>query len=405
LATDTLGKEIVASQSTKNDWQTTASREIRIGSERSKNMMQTGSKGPHLWEIRAVVDAFLLFILAAAIGTLYALRGIFIPLLVAFGLAYLFNPLITSLEKRWRMPRPLSITLLLLLLTVGATAFVAWLGPLLIQQAQTLATKAPEYIRTLGGRHGIELNEISEQVLSWTSRFQEDPLGALQPIFMGTSQALGFIGAVIGTTSYVAMMVLLIPMYFFMFAWNFERMSEYLVRFIPASHRGRTLGVLRKIDESVFDFFRGRLLVGVITAVLYATGWALTDVPYWFLLGAMTGLLTIIPYVSLIGWPMAIILKYVDSVGSGHEAGWLSVIVFPSLPYLVVQFVESWWLTPWIQGRTNDLSAVTVIVVVLVGGSVGGLLGMLLAIPLASIVKILFHEFMLPQLEAWSRQR
>lgn len=367
--------------------------------------MQTGSKGPHLWDIQAVIDAFLLFLLAIAIWAVYALRGIFIPLLVGLGLAYLFNPLITWLEKRWRMPRPLSITLVLLLFTIASAAFIAWLGPLLIQQAQTLATKAPEYIRTLGGRHGIELNEMSEQVLSWTSRFQEDPFAALQPIFTGTSQALGFIGAVIGTTSYVAMMVLLIPVYFFVFAWNFERMSEYVVKFIPLSHRPRTVDILRKIDASVFDFFRGRFVVALITAVLYATGWALTDVPYWFLLGAITGVLTIIPYVSLIGWPLAIVLKYVDSVGSAHEAGWLSLIVLPSLPYLVVQLVESWWLTPWIQGRTNDLSAVTVIVVVLIGGATGGLLGMLLAIPLASIAKILFHEFMLPQLESWARAK
>ena len=68
--------------------------------------MQTGSKGPHLWQIQAVVDAFLLLTLAIAIWALYALRGIIIPLLVALGLAYLFNPLITRLERSWRMPRP-----------------------------------------------------------------------------------------------------------------------------------------------------------------------------------------------------------------------------------------------------------------------------------------------------------
>ena len=367
--------------------------------------MQTGSKGPHLWEIQAVVDVFLLLTLAAAIGILYTLRGIFVPLLIALGLAYLFNPLITSLETRWRTPRPVSIAFLLGLFTLGAAASVAWLGPLLTQQAQTLAAKAPQYIQTVGGRHGIELKNLSEQVLSWISGFQEDPLAAFQPIFTGTSQAVGFIGAVIGTTSYIAMMILLIPIYFFMFAWRFERMTGFLVRLIPVSRRARTLDVLGKIDASVFDFFQGRLLVGLTTGVMYAIGWAFTDVPYWFLLGAMTGLLTIIPYVSIIGWPLAILLKYVDTVGGGQEAGWLSVIVLPSLPYLVVQFFESWWLTPWIQGRTNDLSAVTVIVVVLIGGAVGGLLGMLLAIPLASIVKILFHEFVLPEWEAWAGQK
>ena len=120
-------------------------------------------------------------------------------------------------------------------------------------------------------------------------------------------------------------------------------------------------------------------------------------VPYWFLLGAATGLLSIIPYVNVIGWPLAIILKYLDgAVGSG-TMDWLSVVILPSLPYLVVQLFESWWLTPWIQGRTSDLSAVTVIIVVLVGGATAGFLGLVLAIPIAACVKILLQELVLPR--------
>jgi predicted PurR-regulated permease PerM len=341
----------------------------------------------------------------AAIGIFYALRGIFIPLFVALGLAYLLNPLITSLEKRWRVPRPVSIILLLGMFALGVAAFLAWLGPVLAQQAQALAMKAPEYIQALGGRHGIELTDVSQQVLSWTSQFQDDPLAAFQPIFTGTSRALGFVSAILGTTSYIALIMILIPIYFFMFAWGFERVAGSLVRLLPVGQRVRILNVLDKIDQSVFGFFRGRLLVGVITGVMYSAGWAWTDVPYSYLLGAMTGLLTIIPYVSIIGWPLAVLLKYLDTVGAGHDAAWVSTLVLPSLPYLVVQFLESWWLTPWIQGRTNDLSAVTVIVVVLVGGAIGGLLGMFLAIPVASIVKILFQEFVLPKWEVWAGSR
>ncbi|HET8720825.1 MAG TPA: AI-2E family transporter [Nitrospira sp.] len=366
---------------------------------------QNGRKGPHLWDIQAVVDVFVLLMFAATAGLLYALRGIFVPLLVALGLAYLFNPLITSLEKRWHMPRPFSISALLACFTVAAAGFIAWLGPLLVQQAQTLAKKAPAYIETLGARYGIELTGISEQVGSWTTWFQENPLAAVQPVFTGTSQALGFISTVIGTTSYIAMTAILMPIYFFMFAWGFERMTGFFRRLIPVSRRPRILDVLGKLDEAVFGFFRGRLLVALITGIMYAAGWALTQVPYWFLLGSITGLLTVIPYVSVIGWPLAVLLKYLDTVGGGQGAEWFAILVLPSLPYLVVQFIESWWLTPWIQGRTNDLSAVTVIVVVLVGGAIAGLLGMLVAIPVASITKILFQEFVLPEWEAWAQSK
>jgi predicted PurR-regulated permease PerM len=366
-----------------------------------------GRKGPHLWEIQAVLDVLLIFTAGLLLWFVYELRGVFIPLFVGLGLAYLANPLVTSAQIRWGIPRPATTTLLLVLFTLGSAAFLAWLGPLLTEQAHQLARKAPQYLQTIGGRYGIELATLSNGVLDWTDRLQDDPVTAVQPIFTGTGQALGFIGTVLAMTSYVAMTALLLPFYFFLFVWRFDRIAGTIVHFIPPNRRARTLDILRKMDEAVMGFFRGRLLIALIAGVMYAAGWAWTDVPYWFLLGAATGLLTIIPYVSVIGWPLAVLFKYLDVAANGgtQTIDWVSIAVLPSVAYLVVQFVEGWWLTAWIQGRTNDLSAVTVIVVMLVGGAVAGILGLLLAIPVAACIKILMQEFMLPRWNTWLARR
>jgi predicted PurR-regulated permease PerM len=58
-------------------------------------------------------------------------------------------------------------------------------------------------------------------------------------------------------------------------------------------------------------------------------------------------------------------------------------------------------LTPWIEGRSNDLHPVTVIIAVMVGGAVGGFLGLTLAIPVAASLKILLQELLLPRWKAW----
>jgi predicted PurR-regulated permease PerM len=359
----------------------------------------SGRRGPHLWEIQAVLDVLVILSVVLAVWMLYALSSVFAPVLFALGLAYLCNPLVTWAEHRWRVPRPATISLLLVLLTVGAVAFLAWLGPLLIQQAQTLMRKAPQYLQMIGGYIGLDLDEMVEALLGPKS--SNDPMSAMQPIVTGTGQALGLLGAVIGTTSYLAVTSLLLPLYFFFFAWRFEAITLTLRRLIPVAHRPRTVEILAKIDDAVMNFFRGRLLIALITGVLYAVGWAWTGVPYWFLLGAGTGLLSIIPYVNAIGWPLAIIFTYLDATANSGSMDWISLLVFPSLPYLVVQFFESWWLTPWIQGRSNDLHPVTVIIVVMVGGAVGGILGLTLAIPIAASLKILLQELVLPRWKAW----
>lgn len=359
----------------------------------------SGRRGPHLWEIQAVLDVLVILSFVLAVWMLYALSSVFTPVLFALGLAYLCNPLVTWMEHRWHVPRPVSISLVLLLLAVATVAFLAWLGPLLIQQAQTLMRKAPQYLQMIGGYIGLDLDEMVEALLGPKS--SNDPLSAMQPIVSGTGQALGLLGAVIGTTSYLAVTSLLLPIYFFFFAWRFEAITLTLRRLIPVAHRPRTLEILAKIDDAVMNFFRGRLLIALITGVLYAVGWAWTGVPYWFLLGAGTGLLSIIPYVNAIGWPLAIIFNYLDATANSGSMDWISLLVLPSLPYLVVQFFESWWLTPWIQGRSNDLHPVTVIIVVMVGGAVGGILGLTLAIPIAASLKILLQELLLPRWKAW----
>ncbi|HET9846531.1 MAG TPA: AI-2E family transporter [Nitrospira sp.] len=367
------------------------------------------AKHLHLWNIQWVRDLFVILTAVFLTWVLYELRGVFMPVLLALALAYLFNPLITWLQQRWSIPRPGTIMLLLVLLILTGAALLAWLGPVVAAQAQTLARKAPHYLQTLGARYGVGSPELTETIVSWTSQFLGDPIGVLQsllpPLFSGTGQAIGFVGAVIGTTTYFAMTAILVPIYFFIFAWRFHRLSQVISPLVPVSQRETTWHIVRKIDEAVAGFFRGRLLIGIITAVLYAAGWALTDVPYWFLLGVATGILTIIPYVSVIGWPLAVALKYLDVLGSGNDVEWLSVVVLPSLPYLVVQFLESWWLTPWIQANTMNLSFVTVIIAVLMGGAVSGFLGLLLAIPIAASVKIVLDELVLPRWQAWAARR
>ncbi len=76
----------------------------------------------------------------------------------------------------------------------------------------------------------------------------------------------------------------------------------------------------------------------------------------------------------------------------------MTVVIWPSLAYLVVQFIESWLLTPWIQSQSMDMNAVTVLIVVFIGGALGGFYGLLLAIPVAACLKILVQELLLPRL-------
>jgi len=377
-------------------------REARVNMDINPRSSSQPPADRHLWEIVPVFDLLVVGAVLFLLWFGYVLRGVFTPVLIGLGLAYLFNPVITKSQMRWRVPRVVSTSVLVIVILLVVAGFIAWFGPLTVEQVQTLAKKTPQYMQSLSSRYGIQLGDLSTPLEAFTSKLQNDPMSILRSLLAGTGSVFGVIGLVIGATTNLALAMVLIPIYFFFFAWQFDRIDQ-IIRFFPASKRERILHILRRMDHAVSGFFSGRFLIGLLTAGMYAGGWAFVDVPYWFLLGVVTGFLTIVPYLSAVGWPLAILLKYLDVItGDTASFGWLPVVVWPSLVYLIVQLVESWVLTPLVQSRALDMNAITVIIVVFIGGAVGGFYGLLLSIPIAACIKILIQELVLPRLERWA---
>ncbi|MGH7848274.1 MAG: AI-2E family transporter [Candidatus Binatia bacterium] len=357
----------------------------------------------HLWQIPAARDLSLLILAGVVLWLLYNLRGIFIPLFLGLVFALVFNPLITLMEEKWRWPRPLTITLLLVAVVLVFAGLFAWLGPLLLGQMAELARNLPDYLRRVAARFNIDSGDLLGQLEQSIRQFQTEPRQILSQVFTTTGHALGFVTTVFSAATYFTLAMALVFFYFFVFAWRFNSGLENLKRYIPASRRARTLQIFSRMDDAVGQFFRGRLVIAIMMGIMLSVGWLLTGVPYWFFLGMVTGLLSIVPYLSVVSWPVAVFLKYVESMsGANQNLDLLSIFLWPSLVYVAVQLLEGWVLTPWIQSGQTNLNAATVLVVVIIGGAAAGVLGMLFAIPVAACIKILLEELVLPPSRHWA---
>jgi len=278
-----------------------------------------------------------------------------------------------------------------------------WLGPLLYEQVSQLIGNLPRYAKALAARFEIEPGVVKEQVDGALTRAQLDPRQLLSQIFRGTDRAIGWVTALVGVISNLTLALVLIPLYFFVFAWYFNHGLAQLEVYLPARHKAQILQVLGQMDRAVSEFFRGQLVIAMIDGALFSIGWYWAGVPYWFALGMFTGLLNIVPYLSVVGWPLAVLLKYVSVLGDGDGA-LLSAALWPTVVYMTVQLFDGWVLAPWIQSGQTNLSVVTIIIVVFVGAALAGVWGMLFAIPLAACIKIVLVAVLLPQLERWAAE-
>ena len=358
----------------------------------------------HLWQIAAARDIIFILLGGCILWVLYQLGDIFLPLILALAVAHVINPFVTFMESRWSWPRPLTVVSLLTLVSLLFIGVFAWLGPILYGQSTMLVNNLPQYLRTLSTTYQIDFGSVINQLEETTRQLQFDPQKILGQVFKTTGHAWGIVTFIFSSATYLVLAIALVYIYVFFFSWHFNAGLAKLSTYLPSSSKDRIFFIAAKMDDAVGDFFRGRVLIALVMGMLLSVGWFLAGVPYWFFLGMLTGLLNIVPYLSVIGWPIAILLKYLDVItsGVGDDLGVFAIVVWPSVVYVTVQFLEGWFLTPWIQSGQTDMSAVTIILVVFIGGAVGGILGMLLAIPVAACIKILFEEAILPSLRAWA---
>jgi predicted PurR-regulated permease PerM len=127
----------------------------------------------------------------------------------------------------------------------------------------------------------------------------------------------------------------------------------------------------------------------MLMGVGYAIGFTLSGLKFGIALGLLFGLLNIVPYLgSIVGIVTAFLVAYLQPGGIAETGGW-SLLLWCGVSFVVVQLIESYYLTPKIMGQQTGLHPVVVIVSIFFWGSaLGGILGMIFGIPLTAFIII-----------------
>jgi len=388
-------------------------------------MPPTPKVEPGLWQ-RYRTEILLAVGAVAAVALALGFRDILSPLAVALAIAYVLNPVMRWAERR-RIPRGLAATLIFLVLVAMFVVVALFAVPPLLAQLYDFgvmvigepASESPPGFTDLNNNGEWDrgyvpalvewLRGMSERLQTgestWIDRLlssinvspdaREGLLkGALSTLKQAGSGFLSFLWSLQGFFFGVG----LTAFYLFFFLMTFDRMVDAVHQRLPGKYRGRIEGVLAKIDAAVNAFLRGRILVCIVVGVLTAVGLAIVGVPYWYLIGVATGLAGVVPYLPIfVGMVPAMLAAWLDA-GGWSVAGAAAVFV-------IVQTLEGWVLTPLIQGRAVGLHPVTLTVALLVGYEVFGLFGLIVAVPLASTVKILAKEFVLPKVDELAHEK
>ena len=242
---------------------------------------------------------------------------------------------------------------------------------------------------------------LVRRVLNWT-RDNADAI-ATQAFQTGRDAISASIGFLAGATK-LAFASFLTAFFFFFICVRWDQVLAFGNKLIPLENRDRAHELIGQFDRVVAGFIRGRLTIAFIQSIIFALLYGLIGTPAPLLFGILIGVLSIVPYLAIIGIPATIIAMWLDP-SDGLRGAWWWIVFMPIVVYNIGQAVDDYFLTPTIQGKSTNLDIPTILFASLAGGILFGFYGLLIAIPLAACIKIALRELFWPRFKAWVEGR
>jgi predicted PurR-regulated permease PerM len=312
-------------------------------------------------------------------------KSILAPLVFALLFAVLLLPVAAFLEKRLRLPRSLASIASVLLLIFSIAGILYLVG----SQISSLAEEWPQF------KHEIlaSLNDLQHWIsVKFHIRVKQQMTyidTAANHFLESGSTVLG--NAVLSLSSLVLFMVFIMIDTFFLLYYR-RLLIRFLVAVFKEENSETVYDIIAQIQSRIRQYILGLILEMLIVAGATCLALWILDVKYAILLGLLTGLFNVVPYIGIF---MAMLLSTLVTIATAGAARILLVVA----TVFGIHLIDSNVLLPVIVGSKVRINALVTILAVIIGGSAWGIPGTFLAIPVIAIAKIVFDR--IESLKPW----
>lgn len=307
------------------------------------------------------------------------------PFFIGFVIAWLFNPLVVKLENRgWN--RAVASMVIFLVFILIIFAFFSMLIPTIYTQLNDLIASLPGIFNSLKNWITNFLNNFNSSDMVDVASIEANIFKSMEDL--GTnittnlpSMIMNIVGVVFSGLGTMAIS-LVVGLYLL---FDFNNAADHLLKYIPKTHKYEIETLINQIGEELRKCVRGTLTIACMVFVCDSLGFALAGLKAPILFGLLCGITDLIPYIGpYIGGAAAVIVGFSQNPMTGIIV--LSVAV-------VVQLIENYVLQPVVMSKTVELHPVTIIIGLLIFGHFFGIIGMILAMPIMSLIKVVYRFF------------
>lgn len=317
--------------------------------------------------------AMTFLVIAGIILLMIYAQALLVPILVAGFLAMLLVPMVDKFE-RMKVPRILSIVLSLLISLLSLAALGFFFGSQISnftedlsgieQRFNQISDQLEAAINNMFGiRNALNFDNLNNQFFT----FLQENAGKITGMAFSTLGRLG--------------LMILIPVYIFMFLLYRDHFTKFIIRLFKDKPADQVVIVITDLRKVIQHYILGMLKVMVILAFLNAIGLLILGIKHAIFFAVFAAILNVVPYIGpLVGSivPITFALFTKDSL-------WYPMGVL--ICFTINQSIEGHFLTPKIVGSNVNINPLTSLLALIIGGTIWGIVGMILFIPLSAIVK------------------
>ncbi|GHV96897.1 AI-2E family transporter [Lactobacillus nasalidis] len=305
------------------------------------------------------------------------------PILVALVQYYLMNPLVDLLEKRFKVPRPVTILAIFALVTVFLVWVINSLIPVVQNQIDSLVKNWPTIWKNSTNTvddllHSPRFSGLRDSLQKQLTSLQQDFSNTLGST---VTNALSNLTSAVSVATAIFTTLATAPFLLFFMLKDGHKLRPFLVKFAPQRWEQATSSLLHEVNQAVASYVTGQVSVAICVGIMFFIGYTIIGEPYGAALAICAGFLNLIPYFgTFIGLIPALIIALVTS---------LPMVANVLIVFFVEQIIETRVISPLVVGNRLKMHPITTIVVMLGAGSVWGLWGVIGGIPIYAVMKIL----------------
>lgn len=326
---------------------------------------------------------FITLLALLAVWFIYVERAILSPFILAGIFAYLFNPVITFVSQKTKMPRTVTILIIygiligLFIFTslqVSAQVFeesseLRTFATHTLANAKTQLSGLPDWARPTAYQLLTELQH---------SRFMN--FFTAPSLFPYVSQAISRV---------VSFFIFLVSGFYFL--KDGGKFFQTLIGVIPERFQEDVKSLLQEINIILSKYLRGQIFLIILMGVVTYIALAILGVKFAAMIAVFSGFAEIVPVVGPIvaGGVAASVVLLTGHVHFGL-APMNAMLIVVSI-YFVLRHLEDYLVIPHVMGSITKLPPFVIFFSVIAGGHIAGILGLILAVPVAAVLRLLLE--------------